>query len=162
VPSAARQDDGMTVAVRFATPGDAAALVSLRAAMFAAMGQDVADPGWRAAAEGWFATRLRGDDVLVAVVDEPGAGPVACAMAVLEQRAPAPTNPAGLAAHLSQVSTLPAHRRQGYARRCLELLLAALDERGVRRTDLFATGDGAALYASLGFRTSPYPALRRP
>ena len=61
----------MTVTTRFATPGDAAALVVLRAAMFTAMGQDVDGAGWRAAAEDWFATHLPGDDVLVAVADEP-------------------------------------------------------------------------------------------
>ncbi|GAA2748646.1 hypothetical protein GCM10009869_01230 [Amnibacterium kyonggiense] len=83
-------------------------------------------------------------------------------MAVLEHRAPSPTNPAGLAAHLSQVSTLPGHRRRGHARACLSALLAELDRRGVGRTDLFATADGEALYLDLGFRASPYPALRRP
>ena len=150
--------------VRFATPADAGALVRLRAAMFTAMGQEDAGPGapWRAAAERWFAEVLPTGQVLVAVSDVPGAGPVASAMAVLEQRAPSPTNPAGRAAHLSQVSTLPEHRRQGRARACLEALLGELDVRGVARTDLFATGDGEALYRSLGFRTSPYPALRRP
>ena len=41
-------------------------------------------------------------------------------------------------------------------------LLTALDERGVARTDLFASADGEGLYLDLGFRPSPYPALRRP
>jgi ribosomal protein S18 acetylase RimI-like enzyme len=150
--------------VRLADERDASALVVLRAAMFAAMGQDVGAPEapWRAAAEHWFTEVLPTGQVLVAVADVPGAGPVASAMAVLEQRAPSPTNPAGRAAHLSQVSTLPDHRRRGHARACLEALLGELDARGVLRTDLFATGEGEALYRSLGFRASPYPALRRP
>jgi ribosomal protein S18 acetylase RimI-like enzyme len=152
----------MNGTVRFATREDADALVRLRAAMFDAMGQDTAGEPWRRSAREWFAEHLRGSDVLVAVVDEHGSGPVACAMAVLERRAPSPTNPAGLAAHVSQVSTLPERRRRGYARACLTALLAALDDRGVRRTDLFATSDGEALYRGLGFRASPYPALRRP
>ncbi len=150
--------------IRFATAADAGALVRLRAAMFTAMGQEVggSDAPWRAAAERWFAEVLPTDGVLVTVADVPGSGLVASAMAVLERRAPSPTNPEGLAAHLSQVSTLPEHRRRGHARACLEALLAGLDARAVRRTDLFATGEGEALYRSLGFRTSPYPALRRP
>ena len=152
----------MTGTVRFATPADADALVTLRASMFEAMGQDVSGPEWRAGARAWFERRLEGDGVLVAVLEVPGAGPVACAMGVLEHRAPSPTNPAGLAAHLSQVSTLAEHRRKGFARACLEALLAALDERGVARTDLFATPEGDGLYRSLGFRTSPNPSLRRP
>lgn len=151
-------------AARLARPDDAAALVALRAAMFTAMGQDVGadDAPWRTAARRWFAERLGGPEVLVAVVEADGAGPVSCAMAVLESRAPSPSNPAGRSAHLSQVSTLPAHRGRGMARACLVALLEALDERGVQRTDLFATGDGERLYRSLGFRSSPYPALRRP
>ncbi|MBW4041595.1 MAG: GNAT family N-acetyltransferase [Acidobacteria bacterium] len=147
--------------VRFAVPADAAALVLLRAAMFAAMGQEVDDPAWRAAARAWFEVQLAGDGVLVAVVDLPGFGPVSSAMAVLERRAPSPTNPDGLAAHLSQVSTLREHRRRGHAGACVTALLAALDARGIVRTDLFATADGEALYLEQGFRPSPYPALRR-
>ncbi|MGT2424849.1 GNAT family N-acetyltransferase [Amnibacterium kyonggiense] len=152
----------MTGTVRFAGPADAAALVELRAAMFGAMAQDASGAGWRAGALRWFEEALAGDDVLVAVVDAAGLGPVACAMAVVERRAPSPTNPLGLAAHLSQVSTLAGHRRRGHARACLTALLARLDDRGVGRTDLFATAEGEALYRALGFRSAPHPALRRP
>jgi GNAT superfamily N-acetyltransferase len=152
----------MTDLVRFATPADADALVELRAAMFDAMGQDTVGPRWRAAARAWFQDRLAGADVLVTVADPAGSYPVSCAMALLEHRAPSPTNATGLAAHLSSVSTLPEHRRRGYARACVTALLAALDGRGVHRTDLFASEDGEALYLDLGFRPSPYPALRRP
>ncbi|RIX31021.1 GNAT family N-acetyltransferase [Amnibacterium setariae] len=150
------------VAPRLAGPEDAAALVDLRAAMFEAMGQDVTGPAWRRAAREWFARRLAGDDVLVVVADLPDAGPVSCAMAVLEDVAPSPSDPVGRRAHLSNVSTLAVHRGRGLARACVGLLVAELDARGVRRTDLFATTDGEALYRSFGFRTSPYPALRRP
>lgn len=154
----------MTVLIRFATADDADALVRLRAEMFAAMGQEVggAEAPWRRAARAWFAARLGGPDLIVTVAELPGVGPVASAMAVLESRAPSPTNSAGLAAHVSQVSTLPEHRRRGSARRCMASLLAALDARGIVRTDLFATTDGDALYRAAGFRDSPYPALRRP
>ena len=152
----------MVAALRLAGPADAVALVDLRAAMFEAMGQDVTGPDWRAAARRWFERRLAGDDVLVVLADAPGGGPVSCAMAVLEDVAPSPSDPVGRRAHLSNVSTLPAHRGRGLARACVGMLVAEVDARGVRRTDLFATADGEALYRSFGFRTSPYPALRRP
>jgi ribosomal protein S18 acetylase RimI-like enzyme len=156
-------EDGRVVAApRLAGPADAAALVDLRAAMFEAMGQDVTDPVWRRAAREWFERRVAGDDLLVVVADAAGGGPVSCAMAVLEDAAPSPSDPSGRRAHLSSVSTLPDHRGQGLARACVGMLIAELDARGVRRTDLFATSEGEALYRSFGFRTSPYPALRRP
>lgn len=152
----------MRPAPRLAGPADAEALVALRAAMFTAMGQDVSDPAWRRAAQDWFERRLAGDRVLVVVADVEGVGPASCAMAVLEDAAPSPSDPTGRRAHLSSVSTLPAHRGAGLARACVGMLLSELDARGVRRTDLFSTADGEAIYRSLGFRTSPYPALRRP
>lgn len=152
----------MEPVVREASPADAAALVRLRVAMFAAMGRDVGgeDAPWRSAAEHWFAQHL-GRDAVAFVVDGPGEGPVASALAVLLPRAPGPADPATASAHVSQVSTLPEHRRRGLARACLTALLAHLEERGVTRSDLHATADGEALYRSLGYEESPYPALRR-
>lgn len=151
----------MDARIRFAGPQDSDALVELRVSMFGDMGQDLAG-AWRPAAKAWFERELGGPHVLITVADAPGNGPVSSAMAVLERRAPSPSNPSGSAAHVSQVSTLVAHRRRGYAGACLRALLAELDARGVGRIDLFATGDGDSLYRSLGFRTAPYPALRRP
>ena len=86
-----RQDGGVQPVVREASPADAAALVRLRVAMFAAMGRDVGaeDAPWRSAAEHWFAQHL-GRDAVAPVVDGPGEGPVAAALAVLRPRAPGP------------------------------------------------------------------------
>ncbi|MFD1721710.1 GNAT family N-acetyltransferase [Amnibacterium endophyticum] len=148
--------------VRLATPADSAALVRLRAEMFAAIGQDVGaeDAPWRAAARAWFEGAVDGA-ALVAVAEEPGAGVVASAMAVLLPRAPSPEDPSASSAHVSQVSTLPGHRRRGHARACLRLLLDELERRGVVRADLHATAEGDALYRGLGFTEPAHPALRR-
>lgn len=57
------------------------------------------------------------------------------------------------------MSTDPQHRRRGYARACLDGLLAWFrDETEARVINLNATGDGTALYRSLGFAEPRYPA----
>jgi GNAT superfamily N-acetyltransferase len=155
----------VTAVLRRATAADAASLVALRAAMHESMGEPPGAPDapWRAAATAWFEQWLpRTGEAAAFVADEPGVGPVACALGILEHPVPSPTNPVGARGHVSQVSTLPAYRRRGYARGCLEALLAWFEqETDVRRLDLHATADGEGLYRSLGFTPSPYPALRR-
>ena len=151
-------------AARRAGPDDAAAVVELRAAMYRALGDD---PGpleapWRAAALAWFTRNLASDGrAAVFVVDGPDGRPVACAMGLLEARAPSPTNPSGLRGHVSQVSTADAYRRRGYARACLTALLAWFEaDTDSRIIDLHASGEGETLYRSLGFQGAPFPALR--
>jgi ribosomal protein S18 acetylase RimI-like enzyme len=59
------------------------------------------------------------------------------------------------------MSTDPGYRRRGYARICLDALLAWFrDETQARVINLNATGDGIALYRSLGFTEPRYPALQ--
>ena len=159
-----RKNGAVTIVVRRAVADDAAALVRLRAAMYDDMGEATGAPEapWRPAAEAWFVARLpRTHEIAAFVVDEPGAGPVACAFGVVEHPAPSPSNPVGVRGHVSQVSTLPAFRRRGYARACLTALLDWFErETDARRLDLHATTDGEPLYRSLGFARSPYPSLR--
>lgn len=155
----------MTALIRRATPDDAVALVALRAAMFEDMGQDTGAPGapWRAGAAAWFRRELgRPDEVAAFVAEVPDAGVVASALGMLEHPAPSPANPAGVRGHVSQVSTLPEHRRHGHARACLVALLDWFDhDTAAGRIDLHATGDGEPLYRALRFAPSPYPSLRR-
>ncbi|HEY8319985.1 MAG TPA: GNAT family N-acetyltransferase [Amnibacterium sp.] len=177
----------MTIAVRRAGAADAAALVRLRAEMYADMGDssdapDAPDAPWRPAAEAWFTAWLpRTDEVAAFVVDEPGVGPVACALGLVEHPPPSPSNPVGIRGHVSQVSTLPAFQRRGYARACVTALLDWFErETDARRLDLSpsartprrfasrrnrrsgapATTSGEPRYRSLGFTPSSYPALR--
>ncbi len=59
------------------------------------------------------------------------------------------------------MSTDPRCRRRGYARACLDALLAWFrDETEARVINLNATGDGTALYRSFGFTEPRYPALQ--
>jgi ribosomal protein S18 acetylase RimI-like enzyme len=59
------------------------------------------------------------------------------------------------------MSTDPRCRRRGYARACLDALLAYFrDETEARVINLNATGDGIALYRALSFREPRYPALQ--
>ena len=159
-----RKNGDVTIAVRRAVAADAPALVALRAAMYEDMGDssDAPDGAWRAAAEAWFRAWLpRTDEVAAFVVEEPGVGPVACALGLVEHPPPSPSNPVGVRGHVSQVSTLPGFQRRGYARACLTALLDWFDrETDARRLDLHATAVGEPLSRSLGFAPSPYPSLR--
>jgi GNAT superfamily N-acetyltransferase len=59
------------------------------------------------------------------------------------------------------MSTLPAHRRRGHARACLEALLEWFrDETEARVITLNATRDGIALYRSVGFTEPRFAALQ--
>jgi GNAT superfamily N-acetyltransferase len=59
------------------------------------------------------------------------------------------------------MSTDPHHRHRGYARACLNALLTWYrNETEATVINLNATGDGVALYRSLGFTEPRYPALQ--
>lgn len=144
-----------THTVRRAEADDAAALTRLRALMLSAMGilTEDSDPLWRERAEGWFVQRLRDKHNFAAfVIDDPELGVVSCAAGVCDQHAPGPANPSGVQGHVFNMSTYPQFRRSGYARACLEALLAWFrDETEARVISLNATTDGMALYRSLAF-----------
>ncbi|HLI37072.1 MAG TPA: GNAT family N-acetyltransferase [Streptosporangiaceae bacterium] len=149
---------------RRAAAADAAALTRLREVMLSDMGMLAAgaDPGWRDSAEAWFARRLDDkDDFAAFVIEYPGLGVVSCAAGVCDRRAPEPGNPGGVRGLVFNMSTDPRCRRRGYARACLEALLGWFrDETEARVINLNATGDGIALYRSLGFTEPRYPALQ--
>jgi GNAT superfamily N-acetyltransferase len=150
--------------VRRAAAADAGALARLREVMLSDMGMLAAgaDPGWRDKAQAWFARRLDGqDDFAAFVIEHPGLGVVSCAAGVCDQHAPGPGNPGGVQGLIFNMSTDPQYRRRGYARVCLDALLAWFrDETQARVINLNATGDGIALYRSLGFTEPRYPALQ--
>jgi GNAT superfamily N-acetyltransferase len=154
------------VHVRRADQDDVGALVELRAAMFAAMG-DPGTPGaaWRSAAARWFADGLTRPDRFAAfVVDDPsGGGVVSGAAAVCELHTPGPTNPDGAVAHLFNVCTLPGHGGSGYARACVVAVLEWVREDTLAASvDLAATAAGSGIYRSLGFVRRDTPTMRLP
>jgi GNAT superfamily N-acetyltransferase len=150
--------------IRRAVAADAAALTSLRELMLSDMGMLAAggDPGWRDKAEAWFARRLDDkDDFAAFVIEDPGLGVVSCAAGVCDRHAPGPGNPGGVQGLVFNMSTDPRCRRRGYARACLDALLAWFrDETQARVINLNATSDGTALYRELGFTEPRYPALQ--
>jgi GNAT superfamily N-acetyltransferase len=153
-----------THAVRRAVPGDAEALTRLRALMLTDMGRltEGSDPRWHGVTEEWFARRLReGKSFAAFVVDDPDLGVVSCAVGVCDDHAPSPGNLSGLHGNVFNMSTDPRCRRLGYARACLEALLAWFrDETEARVIKLNATSDGIPLYRSLGFTEPGNPALQ--
>ena len=150
--------------VRRAAAADAAALTRLREAMLSDMGMLAAgaDPGWREKAEAWFAQRLDDkDDFAAFVIEHPDLGVVSCAAGVCDRHAPGPGNPGGVQGLIFNMSTDPRCRRRGYARACLDALLAWFrDETEARVINLNATSDGTAMYRELGFTEPRYPALQ--
>jgi ribosomal protein S18 acetylase RimI-like enzyme len=152
------------IAVRRAAAADAAALTRLREVMLSDMGMLAAgaDPGWRDKAEAWFAQRLDDKtDFAAFVIEHPDLGVVSCAAGVCDRHAPGPGNPGGVQGVVFNLSTDPRCRRRGYARACLDALLAWFrDETEARVINLNATRDGMALYRSLGFTEPRYPALQ--
>lgn len=145
-----------------ARPADAPVLVTLRALMFEAMGVPGVDEArWREAARAWFERELAQRHTCVVLAEDPSGAVVASAMGRLRYEAPSPTNPGGVSGIVSNVVTLPAARRQGLARACLDELLAWFrDETDAGQLELFATGEGAGLYESFGFGPTDHPALR--
>lgn len=84
-----------------------------------------------------------------------------CAAGVCDRHAPGPGNPGGVQGHVFNMSTDPHHRHRGYARACLNALLTWYrNETEATVINLNATGDGVALYRSLGFTEPRYPALQ--
>jgi GNAT superfamily N-acetyltransferase len=152
------------VMVRRAAAADAAALTRLREVMLSDMGMLAAgaDPSWRDKAEAWFARRLDAkDDFAAFVVERPDLGVVSCAAGVCDQHAPGPGNPGGVQGLVFNMSTDHQCRGRGYARACLEALLAWFrDDTAARVINLNATGDGIGLYRALGFTEPRYPALQ--
>jgi GNAT superfamily N-acetyltransferase len=121
-----------------------------------------ADPGWQDKAEAWFAQRLDDkDDFAAFVIEDLDLGVVSCAAGVCDRHAPGPGNPGGVQGLVFNMSTDPRRRRRGCARACLDALLAWFrDETKARVINLNATGDGIALYRSLGFTEPRYRALQ--
>lgn len=84
----------------------------------------------------------------------------ALAAGTLEYRIGKAGNPQGRVGHVFSVATDPDARRRGYARACMEGLLAWFRARGAGHVLLNASPEAEPLYASLGFRRDPDPSMR--
>ncbi|MEU9985047.1 GNAT family N-acetyltransferase [Streptomyces sp. NPDC050856] len=146
---------------RPATAADIEELVRLRAFLLSTgEGPYVArgpaeDAAWRRGYRVWLDRVLAqpADRVHVAVIGEP-ADLGACAIAVVDDRAPTPLCPDGRTGWVQGVVVDPALRRQGLGARVMEHALAWLRARGASSVALQTTPDGARLYRNLGFLPS--------
>lgn len=95
----------------------------------------------------------RGEQVTVLAVDDAG-GDVGCATLCCIGLMPTFDHPTGRRAHLMNVYTRAAYRRQGVARHMVERLLEEAKRRGVTEVSLDATAAGRPLYEVCGFAPS--------
>lgn len=95
---------------------------------------------------------LKGDQsTILAMVDGEFVG---CASVSYVTYMPTFAHPTGKRAHLTNVYTRKAYRRQGIASRLVTMLMNEAWERGVTEINLYATDAGRPLYRKLGFEDS--------
>ena len=146
-------DPASGVVIRQATAQDAAALVTLRALMFEAMGtrtEQLEHEAWRDAALAWFTRRIGTAGVRVVVADVDGkvaSGIVGEVTSLI----PGPGAPNG---------SVGTYRGRGLARLVTDDLLRWFSSStDVTRVDLFATPDGTRIYEPRGFVRRSFPGM---
>ena len=138
---------------RIADAGDMGLLVESRLETLRAvnrLGEDYRfDEAFISAAEKYF---REGDQETVLAVEDGRA--LGCATMCYMELMPTFSHPSGKRAHLMNVYTNPALRRQGIARRMVSMLIERAWNRGATEISLDATEAGRPLYLALGFRDS--------
>lgn len=161
----------LATVVREATHEDIDELVRLRAHLL----EDTATAGvpytatsaaersvWRANYRAWLAERL-GRDPLLRVAVVPGEGRLrACATAVVDQRAPSPVCPSGLAGWIQSVVTDPRDRGQGLGAAVVADLTSWLERRGADEAVLQTTTAAHGFYRRSGFLPTGEDLLYKP
>ncbi|MFJ2170616.1 GNAT family N-acetyltransferase [Streptomyces griseofuscus] len=138
---------------RPATAEDAAEITRLRSQLILS---EPLDEEWLVICRDQLSSRLQpGGDARASVVDAPGGGLAACALALIHPVLSAPKYPKGLAARIHVVATEPAHRRRGLARAAVSALLEALGREEVTLYELHASAEAAPLYEEFGFARDP-------
>ena len=92
---------------------------------------------------------LQGDQTTMLAIDNKTV--IGCASISYMRIMPTFSHPTGKRAHLMNVYTRDAYRRQGIARRMCELLIKDAWDKGATEISLDATTVGRPLYMSLGF-----------
>ena len=95
---------------------------------------------------------LNGDHITVLVIDNGEV--IGCASMSFMRIMPTFSHPTGKRAHLMNVYTRSEYRRQGIARKMVEILIDETWKRGATEISLDATKMGRPLYESLGFKAS--------
>ncbi|HLL36090.1 MAG TPA: GNAT family N-acetyltransferase, partial [Streptomyces sp.] len=151
---------GLVHRVRRAGPRDAAEVLRLRQVMIDAVrSEPTAD--WHTESLPGLRARLAEPDGEFAafVVDHPRRpGALAALVAgTLDYRIGRAGDPHGTVGYVFSVATEPALRRRGYARACVEELLAWFRERGAGLVQLTTSAEAEPLYVSMGFARKPDP-----
>ena len=95
---------------------------------------------------------LNGDQITVIALDNGEV--IGCASMSFMRIMPTFFHPTGRRAHLMNVYTRNTYRRQGIARKMVEMLIDETWKRGATEISLDATTMGRPLYESLGFTSS--------
>ena len=141
------------VTIRFSTIDDIEALMSSRIEMLKVV-NDLPDE-YKFSDEMIKESRdyfINGDHLTVLAIDDDMV--VGCASMSFIRVMPTFSHPSGIRAHLMNVYTRKEYRRQGIARRMVELLIKETWEKGATEISLDATESGRPLYESLGFTDS--------
>ncbi|WP_405524979.1 GNAT family N-acetyltransferase [Streptomyces canus] len=149
--------------VRRATTEDAEELLRLRQVMIDALPGGDSSTAWHTEALASLRGKLAeaDGDFAAFVVDHPDRPGTLAALVVgtVDYRIGKAANPHGLAGYVFSVATDPAARRRGYARACMDELLAWFRERGAGQVMLTASPEAEPLYVSLGFVHKPDPTM---
>lgn len=151
-----------TITIRRASAADAAVLVQFRHDMFAEMG--FATPAqlerMRARMLDWLPAQIDAGRYR-AWLAVTGTGDIAAAAAVwLYDAPPHPVDAQTQRAHVLDVYTCPAYRRQGLARRLMTVIIDWCRAEGYAAITLRASDGGRPLYERLGFTTTSEMQLR--
>jgi GNAT superfamily N-acetyltransferase len=136
---------------RLAAVADVDALVRLRIAFLAEVGQAIGDtPHLESTLRDYFSTHLTSGD-FVSFLAESECNVVATSGMVFHVHPPSVKNPNGRGAHIMNMYTLPAFRGGGIATNLLQKLIDIARERECRRVFLYALPLGKSIYVKAGF-----------
>ncbi|KMS73458.1 acetyltransferase [Streptomyces viridochromogenes] len=149
--------------VRRATTEDAEEVLRLRQVMIDTLPGGDTSTAWHADSLPALREKLgvADGDFAAFVVDSPDRPEALAALVVgtVDYRIGKAGNPRGLTGYVFSVATDPQARRRGYARACMDELLAWFRERGAGQVMLTASTEAEPLYASLGFVHKPDPTM---
>ncbi|MEU6347980.1 GNAT family N-acetyltransferase [Streptomyces sp. NPDC047072] len=148
---------------RRAGPEDAEEVLRLRQVMIDDLPGGDPSVAWHAEALPELRKRLgeADGDFAAFVVDRPERPGTLAALVVgtVDYRIGKASSPQGRSGYVFSVATDPEARRRGYARACMDELLAWFRERGAGQVMLTASVAAEPLYASLGFAPKPDPVM---
>jgi GNAT superfamily N-acetyltransferase len=142
------------ITIRPTTLEDAECIATHRRAMFFGMGyrDEAALDAMLAAFRPWLSKKMKAQEYLAWFAVAPDHSIVAGLGLWLMDWPPHMTGPGAFRGNILNVYTEPAFRRQGLARRLMQVALEWCGTNGIRAVILHSSDDGRALYEKLGFQ----------